>query len=30
MFGFAPFYFYIFIREQNLLAEGETGWLNND
>jgi len=28
MFGFAVFYFYIFIREQDL-AGGETGWLNN-
>jgi len=29
MFGFAVFYFYIFIREQDLMAGGETGWLNN-
>jgi hypothetical protein len=25
MFGFAAFYFYIFIREQDMLAGGETG-----
>jgi hypothetical protein len=28
MFGFARFYFYIFNREQDLLAGGETGWLS--
>ncbi|HUU16963.1 MAG TPA: hypothetical protein VMW72_07435 [Sedimentisphaerales bacterium] len=28
MFGFAWFYFYIFIREQDLPAGGETGWLS--
>jgi hypothetical protein len=28
MFGFAGFYSYIFIREQDLLAGGETGWLS--
>jgi len=27
-FGFAWFYFYIFIREQDLPAGGETGWLS--
>jgi len=28
MFGFAGFYSYIFIREKDLLAGGETGWLS--
>ncbi len=28
MFGFARFCFYIFIREQDLPAGGETGWLS--
>jgi len=30
MFGFAAFYFYIFIREQDMLAGGETGWLSKE
>jgi len=30
MFGFARFYFYIFSREQDLLAGGETGWLSKE
>jgi len=30
MFGFAGFYFYIFNREQDLLAGGETGWLSKE
>ena len=30
MFGFAGFYFYIIIREQDLLAGGETGWLSKE
>ena len=30
MFGFTVFYFYIFIREQDLLAGGETGWLSKE
>jgi len=30
MFGFARFYFYIFNREQDLLAGGETGWLSKE